>query len=83
MDTLRESENVSTVDCVDPGVPKQQERTGSPVTGEKEDVVPEGGYGWVNVGCIVAQNSVTWGEFDAIVGGHAMLLVRSRDWTSR
>lgn len=26
------------------------------------DVVPNGGYGWVNVGCVVLQNSVTWGR---------------------
>ena len=30
---------------------------------EIKDVVPNGGYGWVNVGCIVLQNSVTWGMF--------------------
>jgi hypothetical protein len=28
---------------------------------ETKDVVPNGGYGWVNVGCVVLQNSVTWG----------------------
>jgi hypothetical protein len=28
---------------------------------ETTDVVPNGGYGWVNVGCVVLQNSVTWG----------------------
>jgi hypothetical protein len=28
---------------------------------EIKDVVPNGGYGWVNVGCVVLQNSVTWG----------------------
>ena len=28
-----------------------------------KDVIPNGGYGWVNVGCVVLQNSVTWGEF--------------------
>lgn len=28
----------------------------------KVDIIPNGGYGWVNVGCIFAQNSVTWGE---------------------
>jgi hypothetical protein len=32
-----------------------------PDEGEKPDVIPNGGYGWVNVGCVVAQNSVTWG----------------------
>jgi hypothetical protein len=31
--------------------------------GDIEDVIPNGGYGWVNVGCVVLQNSVTWGEF--------------------
>jgi hypothetical protein len=31
--------------------------------GNIEDVIPNGGYGWVNVGCVVLQNSVTWGEF--------------------
>jgi hypothetical protein len=30
---------------------------------EIKDVVPNGGYGWVNVGCVVLQNSVTWGMF--------------------
>jgi len=30
---------------------------------EVKDVIPNGGYGWVNVGCVVLQNSVTWGEF--------------------
>jgi len=29
---------------------------------EFKDVVPNGGYGWVNVGCVVLQNSVTWGK---------------------
>jgi hypothetical protein len=29
---------------------------------EIKDVVPNGGYGWVNVGCVVLQNSVTWGR---------------------
>ena len=28
---------------------------------EIKDVVPNGGYGWVNVGCVVLQNSATWG----------------------
>jgi len=28
---------------------------------EVEDVVPNGGYGWVNVGCVILQNSATWG----------------------
>jgi hypothetical protein len=30
---------------------------------DKPDIIPNGGYGWVNVGCVVAQNSVSWGEF--------------------
>jgi len=30
---------------------------------ELKDVVPNGGYGWINVGCVVLQNSVTWGMF--------------------
>ena len=30
---------------------------------ETKDVVPNGGYGWVNVGCVVLQNSVTWGRY--------------------
>jgi hypothetical protein len=30
---------------------------------EIKDVVPNGGYGWVNVGCVVLQNSATWGTF--------------------
>lgn len=34
----------------------------------KPDVIPDGGYGWVNVGCLVAQNSVTWGRFGAPIG---------------
>lgn len=29
---------------------------------EKVDIIPNGGYGWVNVACLFAQNSVTWGE---------------------
>ena len=29
---------------------------------DKPDIIPNGGYGWVNVGCVVAQNSVSWGE---------------------
>ena len=29
---------------------------------EIKDVVPNGGYGWINVGCVVLQNSVTWGR---------------------
>jgi hypothetical protein len=34
----------------------------SEIQGEEiKDVVPNGGYGWVNVGCVVLQNSVTWG----------------------
>jgi len=28
---------------------------------EVRDIVPNGGYGWVNVGCVVLQNSATWG----------------------
>jgi hypothetical protein len=28
---------------------------------EDKDVIPNGGYGWVNVACVVVQNSVTWG----------------------
>lgn len=30
-------------------------------TGGMEDVIPNGGYGWVNVFCFAAQNAVTWG----------------------
>ncbi|WWC70542.1 uncharacterized protein I206_104493 [Kwoniella pini CBS 10737] len=33
---------------------------GAPATPE-EDVIPEGGYGWVVVGCIAALNATTWG----------------------
>jgi len=27
------------------------------------DVLPEGGYGWVIVGCQIGVNAVTWGMF--------------------
>ena len=27
------------------------------------DEMPEGGYGWVIVGCMIAMNASTWGEF--------------------
>jgi hypothetical protein len=29
---------------------------------DEKDIIPNGGYGWVNVGCVVVQNSVTWGR---------------------
>ncbi|RSH89199.1 hypothetical protein EHS25_002311 [Saitozyma podzolica] len=30
-------------------------------TGTQKDVIPDGGYGWVIVGAILASNAVTWG----------------------
>ncbi|WWC62320.1 uncharacterized protein I303_104916 [Kwoniella dejecticola CBS 10117] len=33
---------------------------GAPIIPE-EDIIPEGGYGWVVVGCIAALNATTWG----------------------
>lgn len=69
MGTLRQSEAVSTVDVDGTGPSLKNEEMCLPTPEEeKEDVIPDGGYGWVNVGCIVAQFSVTWGEhrFSAI-----------------
>ena len=74
METLRPSENDQTVDGPGPGLGlgselkngQGDEGISVPIQEEKEDVIPDGGYGWVNVRCIVAQNSVTWGEYNCI-----------------
>lgn len=29
----------------------------------EEDKIPDGGYGWVVMACILGSNAVTWGEF--------------------
>jgi hypothetical protein len=31
--------------------------------GEAGEGIPDGGYGWVVVGCMVAMNACTWGEW--------------------
>lgn len=68
METLRESENASTVKGEDdrPSLKDVEVQPDIPVGEGKEDVIPDGGYGWVNVGCIVAQNSVTWGKYPCL-----------------
>ena len=71
------STGVTTIDTdrdTEPGIPLEssniQEDKGAEIGTSSElqeedfkDVVPNGGYGWVNVGCVVLQNSVTWGRF--------------------
>jgi hypothetical protein len=36
-------------------------------TGTQKDVIPDGGYGWVIVGAILASNAVTWGEWGGLL----------------
>ena len=67
MGTLRQGEAASTLDVDGAGPSVKNEEMSLPRPEEEEkDVIPDGGYGWVNVGCIVAQNSVTWGEHSLV-----------------
>jgi hypothetical protein len=35
---------------------------GESAAGDADEPLPEGGYGWVIVGCLIAMNASTWGE---------------------
>ncbi|WWD04636.1 hypothetical protein V865_002707 [Kwoniella europaea PYCC6329] len=41
--------------------PHPQPQLQPQIAGDGEDDIPEGGYGWVIVGCLIAINATTWG----------------------
>ncbi|WRT67573.1 uncharacterized protein IL334_004545 [Kwoniella shivajii] len=41
--------------------PQGEEGSAQPPKDGDEDDIPDGGYGWVIVGCLIAMNAVTWG----------------------
>ncbi|KAK8858387.1 hypothetical protein IAR55_002614 [Kwoniella newhampshirensis] len=73
--TLRERDpppiaEPKTDDLVDPAAPHDPGNRGDVIdrgqgaggeVEEDEDAIPDGGYGWVIVGCLIAMNAGTWG----------------------
>lgn len=59
---MRNGQHPSSDSDVEAGLGAGLDGTQAGVIVDQGDGTPDGGYGWVIVGCMMGQNAVTWGE---------------------